>query len=308
MICSKTDHENNHRAILVFKDWFDSDCRQTRWLYKRKKNRYKHTKSNQDLIEMRRANIIYKNQLKRSRNKAKKSKIKEIRNLKSTDPKEYWKLINAKNTKKSKCAASLDALFKHFKDINNIVNDDDVDNNGELNQTESEIDTFLNSRITEEEISHVIKGLNSNKACGIDMILNEYLKNTLNIMLSKYVVLFNEVLTSGHVPDSWAIGKIVPIFKNKGDNTDPSEYRGITLLSCLGKAFTTIVNNRLTSVVDIHYNQAGFRKDHSVIGHIFLLKNLTDLYINNKKNCIVLSLTILKPLILYGAKDCGTTY
>ena len=81
-------------------------------------------------------------------------------------------------------------MFKHFKDINTIVNDDDVDNKGELNQTESEIDTFLNSRITEEEISHVIKGLKSNKACGIYMILNEYLKSTLNIMLSKYVVLF----------------------------------------------------------------------------------------------------------------------
>ena len=152
-----------------------------------------------------------------------------------------------------------------------------------MNQTESEVDTFLNGRITEEEMIHVIKRLKSTKACGIDMILNAYLKSTLNIMLSKYVVVFNEILTSGHVPDSWAIGKIVPIFKNKCNNTDPSNYRGITLLSCLGKAFTTIVNNRLTSVVDIHYNQAGFRKDHSVIDYIFLLKNLADLYINNNK-------------------------
>ena len=118
-------------------------------------------------------------------------------------------------------------MFKHFKDINNIVNDDDVDNNFELNQTESGVDTLLNSRITEQEISHVIKSLKSNKACDIDMILNEYLKSTLNIIVSKYVVFFNEILTSGHVPDSVAIGKIVPIFKNKGNNTDPSNYRGI---------------------------------------------------------------------------------
>ena len=69
MVCSKIDHENKHRAMPVFKDWFDSDCRQKRWLYIRKKNRYKHTKSNQDLIEMRRSNTVYKNQLKISRNK-----------------------------------------------------------------------------------------------------------------------------------------------------------------------------------------------------------------------------------------------
>ena len=90
MVCSKIDHENNHRAMPVFKDWFDSDCRQERWLYKRKKNRYKHTKSNQDLIEMRRSNTAYKN-------KTTTTEKKEIRKLKSTDAKEYWKLINAKN-------------------------------------------------------------------------------------------------------------------------------------------------------------------------------------------------------------------
>ena len=74
MICSKNDHANNHKAIPVFKNWFDSDCRQKRWLYKSKKNRYKQTKSNHDLIEeskRRRANTVQKNQLKISRNKAK---------------------------------------------------------------------------------------------------------------------------------------------------------------------------------------------------------------------------------------------
>ena len=40
MVCSKIDHENNHRAVPVLRDWFDSDCRQKRWLYKRKKNRH----------------------------------------------------------------------------------------------------------------------------------------------------------------------------------------------------------------------------------------------------------------------------
>ena len=37
-------------------------------------------------------------------------------------------------------------------------------------------------------------------------------------MLSKYVVLPNEILISGNVPDGWVIGKIVAIFKNKGNN------------------------------------------------------------------------------------------
>ena len=40
------------------------------------------------------------------------------------------------------------------------------------------------------------------------------------------------------VPKSWTIGVINPIFKNKGSTNDPTNYRPVTLLSCLGKLFT----------------------------------------------------------------------
>ena len=40
------------------------------------------------------------------------------------------------------------------------------------------------------------------------------------------------------------VGMITPIHKN-GSNGDPSNYRGISLLSCFGKLFLSILNNRL---------------------------------------------------------------
>ena len=57
---------------------------------------------------------------------------------------------------------------------------------------------------------------------------------------------FNVVLDSGIVPTEWCIGVIIPIFKNKGENTNPDNYREITLLSCLGKLFTSVLNNRIS--------------------------------------------------------------
>jgi hypothetical protein len=51
--------------------------------------------------------------------------------------------------------------------------------------------------------------------------------------------------------------------------TDPDYFRAITLISCLGKLFTSIVNTRLiffaNEVTLIHENQAGFRKGYSTI-------------------------------------------
>ena len=63
--------------------------------------------------------------------------------------------------------------------------------------------------------------------------------------------------------------------------------RGISILSCFGKFFTGVLNNRLTEFViylkAINENQAGFRKNYSTIDHSFVLKNVIDLYLSNKK-------------------------
>ena len=62
------------------------------------------------------------------------------------------------------------------------------------------------------------------------------------------------------VPRQWRDGLIVNIFK-KGDREDPGNYRGITLLSVVGKVFCKILNNRLVQCLDkegaLHEGQAG---------------------------------------------------
>ena len=58
--------------------------------------------------------------------------------------------------------------------------------------------------------------------------------------------LFSVIWQEEIVPRQWREGLIVNIhvFK-KGDREDPANYRGITLLSFVGKVFCKILNNRL---------------------------------------------------------------
>ena len=71
------------------------------------------------------------------------------------------------------------------------------------------------------------------------------MKLTTDTMLPIYIKLLNLVFDTGIIPESWSIGIIKPIFINKVDLNCPENYRPITILSCLGKLFTLILNNRL---------------------------------------------------------------
>ena len=54
--------------------------------------------------------------------------------------------------------------------------------------------------------------------------------------------LFNKVLEVGVYPDDWCKAIIVPVYK-KGETSDPNNYRGISLLSCISKLLSKTLNN-----------------------------------------------------------------
>ena len=93
------------------------------------------------------------------------------------------------------------------------------------------------------------------------------------------------VMKTRFVPEIWTKGMIIPIYKS-GDPKFTINYRGITLLSCMGKLFTTILNNILYHFVNtsklLSENQAGFRSGYSTIGHIlptyFIKQTVITLY------------------------------
>ena len=95
-------------------------------------------------------------------------------------------------------------------------------------------------------------------------------------MIPIYTNLFNLIFDTTVIPDSWSVGVIKSIYK-KGDLTFPQNYRQITILSCLGKLLTSMLNNRLNEYAEkfnvIESCQASFRKSHSTPDNIFIIKS-----------------------------------
>ena len=124
--------------------------------------------------------------------------------------------------------------------------------------------------------------MKNGKAAGIDDFVNEYFKYSSPQLVNIYCKLFNLVFNSGIVPEICLNGIIRSIYKNKGDANDPDYYRAITLISCLGKLFTSIINSRLTFLSNefdiISRCQSGFRKGYSTTDNIFIMHALISLY------------------------------
>ena len=80
--------------------------------------------------------------------------------------------------------------------------------------------------------------------------------------------IFNKLYDTGYFPSDWCKSVIIPLFK-KSDDSDPDNYRGISLLSIVSKVFTGILNKRLYAWAEneekIGKEQAGFCKGYSTI-------------------------------------------
>ena len=118
-------------------------------------------------------------------------------------------------------APAVEIFYDYFKKLN--AGDEDEININEICDNPV-YDEILNGKITELEITEAIRELKNNKVPGTDNILNEYLKYASPWLISLYCKVFNLVIDSGIIPESWSSG----IFK-------PDNFRTITLISCVGK-------------------------------------------------------------------------
>ena len=175
-----------------------------------------------------------------------------LNNLRSKDPKEFWNRLNMKSKGKS-YNFSKSELSDHFKNLASANESDggnaseiDIEDNANLIQ---DIDNILNRDFNLIEIKVIIDKLKNNKAAGIDKIVSELLKNLDEPTMSIIVRILNKIFDSGEFPEEWAAGIIVVFFKG-GEKNDLNNYRGITLLSVIGKLLVGILNERLTKFVE----------------------------------------------------------
>jgi sorting nexin-29 len=131
----------------------------------------------------------------------------------------------------------------------------------------------------------------------IDQIPAQLIKAGGRIIRSEIHKLIISVWNKEELPEEWKESVIVPSYR-KGDKTDCSDYRDVSLVSTTYKILSNILLSKLTPYAEeiIGDHQCGFRRNRSATDHIFNVRQILEkkweyneavpqLFIDFKKAC-----------------------
>ncbi|MCG8430678.1 MAG: hypothetical protein MJA29_05870, partial [Candidatus Omnitrophica bacterium] len=179
-------------------------------------------------------------------------------------------------------------LFQnHFSSV--FIKDDGI-----LPYLQNFTDSVLeNVEISEEIVLKSLKKLPSKSSSGPDNIPSIFLRNTAKAIVHPLTIIFNKSFETGIVPKDWLDAKVVPIFK-KGENSDVTNYRPISLTVVASKVFERIIKDQIMAFLLnnklLSKKQHGFMSKRSTLTNLINSLNIWFNAINNSKpiHCIII--------------------
>ena len=137
----------------------------------------------------------------------------------------------------------------------------------------------LNKDFTDTDVREEINQAPNGKTHGVDGIINEAIKAAKDKLVPLLMKFFNTIFSDCLFPSGWSVGIIISLFKG-GTRMNPSNYRGISLLSNRSIIFRGIIYKRIVLWSEfkgfLSEFQAGFRQKKSTVDQMFILKTVID--------------------------------
>ena len=290
---NKKTSRNSKKNKNEQRPWYSTECRRLKNSLNRQEKKFRKNlfdrNAQQNLINARKE---FKSICKKSEKRFRDKLSNKLLEAESANPQEFWKTIsqmrnwgkpakdNSEGIPPREWHAYFTELFRNKEDLPEQIL-------ANLKRLEEEpVFTELSFRIQNHEIGQAFKKLNQKASPGVDKVSakilyagRKELTPILNLFLNKT---FSEV---GH-PSVWATNILKTILK-KGIASDPDNYRGIAIGSCIAKLFSLVLLGRLEKFVFenklISQNQIGFKKGHRTADHVFVLSTIINKIVKVEK-------------------------
>ena len=143
---------------------------------------------------------------------------------------------------------------------------------GEMPDMEDMYETEItNIEVKREDVRQRLEKLIVYKSCGSDNLHPFVLQATASATCVPLELIFSKSLEDGECPNDWRSANVTPIFK-KGDRTDPSNYRPVSLTSQVCKILEAIVRAHILEHLKVNNilsdKQHGFREGRSCLTNL----------------------------------------
>ena len=152
--------------------------------------------------------------------------------------------------------------------------------------------SFTLKPVHPDEVRKIIKKLKNTKTCGTDHIDAYVLKLAIDQVVPALTHVVNLSLNQAQFPAIWKTAKVVPLLK-KSDETQPKNYRPVSLLAITSKILERAVYQQLVEYLEsnnlFHHSHHGFRRHHSTTTALLeMYSNWIQSYEENKITAVVL--------------------
>jgi ribonuclease HI len=286
---SSTNSHNKH------KPWFNIDCKEAIRSRQNALHKFKHQPTTSNLNKYKKARAKARRIVKESKRNSWKQYVSKLNSR--TPAKKVWDMIRKISGKQLNTSKHLNnpdgskCTEKH--DIVNLLAGE-FEKNSSSNHYSQKFQTYKNNiekhklnfdsdNIEDYNIPFNITELHDSltkchdTATGPDDIHYQFLKH---LPYESQLVLLDiliDIWRTGNIPDSWREATVIPIPKPGKDATSPTNYRPISLTSCLCKTMERVINARLVWFLEknnlISKHQSGFRQGRSTIDQLVQLES-----------------------------------
>ena len=158
-------------------------------------------------------------------------------------------------------------IGKYFNSVHEAPSNDE-----EMPDMNAMYETEISSMVVlRKHVQDKLEKLKINKSCGPDNIHPFVLQKTASAVSIPLEKIFNLSLNSGECPEDWKSANVTPIHK-KGDRTNPSNYRPVSLTSQVCKVLESLIRKHilehLTTNKILSDRQHGFREGRSCLSNL----------------------------------------
>ena len=238
--------------------------------------RYTETKGYQRYMDYKKETNLLNKQTRAAKRLYEKKLAKEVRQNK----RQFFRYVNSKLTVRPEICEMqnehgelvdnnkeiCNILAKYFNSVYTPPSNEDMPNMNEMYE-----DEIRNVIIRRDDIKTRLEKLNANKSCGPDNIHPIVLQKTATETSIPLELIFKKSLEFGECPTDWRSANVTPIHK-KGDRTDPSNYRPVSLTSQICKILESIIRKHLLEHLTrnniLRDEQHGFREGRSCLSNL----------------------------------------